>query len=100
MGGGGSLPVDVHHPKPVLVMRLRQQMLGRHWQEITTAAARPGAAKLAHYIAAAWPAGQLPPAEEYTPAPVAYLVVMWQHAQRAALAQLRAGLHWSAEETG
>ena len=94
-----GMPVDLQSPRPLCVAQLRRQALGQHLQEISAAAARPGATKLAHYLATAW-GGQLPPAEEYIPAPVAYLAAVRQRVRRVALAQLRTGSHWLAEETG
>ena len=40
------------------------------------------------------------PAEDYSPAPAAYLGAVVQRPRRAALAQRRTGSHWLAEETG
>jgi hypothetical protein len=94
-----GMPVDLQNPRPLCIARLRRQALGHHLQQISAAAARPGASKLAHYLAAAW-GGQLPSAEEYSPVPVAYLGAVRQRKRRAALAQLRTGSHWLAEETG
>ena len=87
-----GLPVDLQCPRPLCIACLRQQALGQHLQETSAAAARPGASKLAHHIAAAW-ASQLPPAEEHTPTPAAYLGSVRQRARRAAVAQLRTGSH-------
>ena len=94
-----GMPVDLEHPQPLCVKRLKQRALQRHLAEISTAAACPGATKLAHYLTAAW-GGRLPPADDYTPAPAAYLGAVRQRVRRAALAQLRTGSHWLAEETG
>ena len=98
------MPVEMQAPRPLCVAQLRRAALGQHLrccrlQEVSAAAARPGAFKLAHYLATAW-TGQLPPAEEYAPAPAAYLGAVRQRALRAALAQLRTSSHWLAEETG
>ena len=94
-----GMPVDLQGPRALCVEQLRRAALGRHLQEVSAAAARPGASKLAHYLATAW-GGRLPPGEEHAPALAPYLGAVRQRARRAALAQLRTGSHWPAEETG
>jgi hypothetical protein len=94
-----GMPADLQAPRPLCIKRLQQQAIGRHLAEIRAAAGRPGASKLAYYVSAAWD-GRLPPAEEYVPAPAAYVLAVRQRARRTALAQLRTGSHWLAEETG
>jgi hypothetical protein len=95
---GIGMPVDLARPRPLCLEQLKRSALRRHLHEIQAAAGRPGASKLAHYLAAAW-AGQLPGAEEYVPSPAAYLGAVSQRSRRVALAQLRTGPHWLAEET-
>ena len=96
---GVGLPVDLQQPRPLSLERLKQCALGRHLAEIQAAAGRPGASKLAHYLAAAW-GGQVPEPGAYVPWPATYLSAVRQRKRRAALAQLRTGSHWLAEETG
>jgi hypothetical protein len=91
--------VDLPRPRPLNLEQLKHSALRRHLHEIQAAAGRPGTSKLAHYLAAAW-GGQLPGVEEYLALPAAYLGAVWQHSCRVALAQLRTGSHWLAEETG
>ena len=67
-----TMPVDLQAPHPLCVAQLRRAVLGQHLQEVSAAAARHGASKLAHYLATAWGA-QLPPSEEYAPALAAHL---------------------------
>jgi hypothetical protein len=93
------MPVDLARPRPLCLEQLKRSALRRHLHEIQAAAGRPGASKLAHYLVAAW-GGQLPGAEEYVPLPAAYLGAVRQRSRRVALAQLRTGSHWLAEETG
>ena len=85
-----GMHVDLQAPRPLCVTQLQRAALQRHLQEVSAAAARPGASKLAHYLATAW-GGQLPPAEEHAPGPAAYLAAVRQRARCAALAQLRTG---------
>jgi hypothetical protein len=93
------MPVDLARPRPLCLEQLKRSVLPRHLHEFQAAAGRPGASKLAHYLAAAWD-GQLPGAEEYVPLLAAYLGALRQRSRRVALAQLRTGSHWLAEETG
>jgi hypothetical protein len=96
---GIGMPVDLARPRPLCLGQLKRSALRRHLHETQAAAGRPGASKLAHCLAAAW-GGQLPGAEEYVPLPAAYLGAVRQRLRRVAIAQLRTGSHWLAEETG
>ena len=96
---GIGMPVDLEQPRPLCLEQLQLAAMGRHLSEIQAAAGRPGATKLAHYLDAAW-GGNLPQPGEYVPLPAAYLGAVRQRIRRGALAQLRTGSHWLAEETG
>jgi hypothetical protein len=82
---GIGMPADLAWPRPLCLEQLKRSALRRHQHEIQAAAGRPGASKLAHYLAAAW-GGQLPGAEEYVPLSAAYLGAVLQCSCRVALA--------------
>jgi hypothetical protein len=96
---GIGMPVDLARPRLLCLEKLKRSALRCHLHEIQAAAGRPGASKLAHYLAAAW-GRQLFGAEEYVPLPAAYLGAVLQRSRHVALAPLRTGSHWLAEEMG
>jgi hypothetical protein len=93
------MPVGLQHPQALDLDKLRLRALNRHLGEIRAAAQRQGASKLAYYLDAAW-GGQVPWVTEESLEPAAYLGAVRQRSRRVALAQLRTGSHWLAEETG
>ena len=84
------MPVDLQSLHHLYVTQLWWAALVRHLQEVSAAAARPGASKLAHCS----PHG----AEEYAPTLAAYRGPVRQRAQQTVLPQRRTGSHWLAEE--
>lgn len=92
-----GMPLDLLNPRPVNLERLKSAALARHVQLVSEAAAAPGATKLAFYVGLVR-GGALPRGTEYAPA--AYLGAVRSRSRRVALAQLRTGSHWGAEETG
>ena len=69
----------------------------RQLQQLRAAADREGASKLRHYVQQVRGLSLMPPAlGQRQP----YLEAVRRRQQREALAQLRTGSHWGAEETG
>lgn len=91
-----GLPLDLQQPRPVSYAAVQQAALDRHLQQLSTAATRLGATKTAHYMQRVW-GGTL---DVNTYGRAAYLDAVRERVRRQALAQLRTGSHWGAEETG
>lgn len=91
-----GLPLDLQQPRPVSYAAVQRAGLERHLEQLSAAATRQGATKTAHYVQRVW--GGTLDASTYGRA--AYVDAVRERARRQALAQLRTGSHWGAEETG
>ena len=89
-------PIDLQRPAAIPRRQLQQRCLKHHLGGVAAAARREGATKTQHYLQQVWD-GKL---EAATYGPAQYLRAVRQRSQREALAQLRTGSHWLAEETG
>jgi hypothetical protein len=93
---GIGMPLDLQQPAPIGRKALERCGLEHHLRQLGDAATREGASKLRHYVEHVR-GGRLE-AECY--GRVQYLDVVRERGRREALAQLRTGSHWGAEETG
>jgi len=91
-----GMPLDLEQPAPIDVKQLTAHMRERQVEQLVTAAARESASRLRHYVHNV--CGGVVTAESVSK-PQPYLEVRERH-RREALAQLRTGSHWGAEETG
>ena len=90
-------PVNLQEPDPVSLNELVESGQERQLQQLRAAADREGASKLRHYVQQVRGLSLMPPAlGQRQP----YLEAVRRRQQREALAQLRTGSHWGAEETG
>ena len=90
-------PVNLREPEAVSLSELVESGQERQLAQLTAAATREGASKLQHYVRQVWGPGLVPPALGRRQP---YLEAVRRRQQREALAQLRTGSHWGAEETG
>jgi len=75
---------------------VHQAALQHYLCRVREAAQRPGASRLAHYFCRVRPSCLN--VDGYSPA--AYVTEVRERQQRLALAELRSGVHWGAEERG
>lgn len=91
-----GMPLDLQHPAPIPLKQLTSCGRQRQLQQFQSLATRVGASKMQHYMLVC--GGNLE-ASSFGQRE-AYLVEVRQRHEREALAQLRTGSHWGAEETG
>ena len=95
--GAIGMPLDLQQPATIGRKKLESAGLEHHLAQLEKAATREGASRLQYYVQRVH-GGDVGGPEEYGRAP--YLDVVRERARREALAQLRTGSHWGAEETG
>ena len=91
-----GIPIDLHQPRAISYAAVQQCSMERHLQQLAEAATREGATKRAHYVQRV--RGGTLDVESYGRAQ--YVGAVRERARRQALAQLRTGSHWGAEDTG
>ena len=94
--GAIGMPLGLRQPVAIGRKSLQRCGLEHHLQQLDEAATREGASKLCHYVQRV--RGGYLEVECYGRAE--YLSVVRERRRREALAQLRTGSHWGAEETG
>ena len=92
-----GMPVDLTQPEPISLAALKDACQERQLSQFQHAATRDGATKLRQYSTNI-SGGLMCASQLAVRAP--YLEVVRQRRLREALAQLRTGSHWGAEETG
>jgi hypothetical protein len=91
-----GIPLDLQQPVAIGRKQLQRCGLEHHLQQLGAAATREGASKLRHYVVDV--CGGDMEVECYGRAQ--YVDEVRERRRREALAQLRTGSHWGAEETG
>jgi len=92
-----GMPLDLAQPAPISLPQLLDQGLQHQARQLTAAAQREGSSKVRHYVHGTR-GGVI--AHESVVRRQPYLDKVRQRRHREALAQLRTGSHWGAEETG
>ena len=94
---GVGIPLDMQEPAPIDLKQLAACMRERQAEQLRSAAGREGASRLQHYVAGV--CGGVVTAETLEQQQP-YLAEVRERRRREALAQLRTGSHWGAEDTG
>jgi hypothetical protein len=92
-----GVQLDLQQPQQISKAAVQNACRQRQLEQLQAAATREGASKLQHYTLQVC-GGNLDAANLGTCA--AYLMAVRERSRREALAQLRTGSHWGAEETG
>ena len=99
-----GMPLDLQSPAAVGRAALQRAALQHHLEALSEAATRAEASKLRHYMYVQLVRGGCSEAESYAQLSMhicfTYVKTVQKEQRQEALAQLRTGSHWLAEETG